>query len=154
MKTIKLTKCKEAIVDDRDFEELSKSKWFMCSRYAMTERNGKRILMHRHILQPPDGMFVDHINGNTLDNRRENLRLATKQQNCSNQRKKGGVSRYKGAYKTRGGKWYSKIAPHGKSIYLGTFDTEELAADAYNKAAKHYFGEFANINIIENMHVE
>lgn len=88
--------------------------------------------------------FVDHINGNGLDNRRENLRVATPSQNQHNSRKpKNNTSGYKGVYK-RGNKWCAAIAINYKTIFLGYHDTAELAHEAYCKAAIKYHGEFAN----------
>jgi hypothetical protein len=90
--------------------------------------------------------FVDHINGNGLDNRDENLRLATNSQNQMNSRKRSGTSsRYKGVSLQRK-RWRAQIKLDGKLIYLGMFDTEEQAAMAYDYAAIELFGEFSRIN--------
>ena len=87
---------------------------------------------------------VDHINGVVGDNRYENLRLATHQQNTSNQRQHKNKKGLKGTWLTEYGKrWGARIAPNGKAIHLGYFDTEIDAHRAYCAAAKKYHGEFA-----------
>jgi hypothetical protein len=109
--------------------------------------------MHRLLVEVNLGQEVDHINGNGLDNRKENLRVCTKSQNLGNQKKTklyGGVatsSKYKGvSWDKRVQKWVAKIGINGKRVYLGLFEDEEKAAEAYNKAALEYFGEFALLN--------
>lgn len=92
--------------------------------------------------------LFDHINGNQLDNRRSNLRIATKQENGRNSRKKrsGTRTRYKGVGIARGGKFVARIKADREQIRLGRFDTEEEAARAYDAAARRYHGEFARLN--------
>ena len=106
----------------------------------------------------PEGFLVDHINGDKLDNRRHNLRLATRKDNEANKRKRrtqaGGstTSKYKGVSlmkdKPRTKPWRCLITADGKRMPLGVFATEEAAAEAYNEAAKEVFGEFALLNDI------
>jgi hypothetical protein len=83
--------------------------------------------------------FVDHKNHDTLDNRRGNLRPATRSQNLANQRRKG----TKGVFHTPYGRWLAKIGFNGKKIYLGTFSTKAEAQAAYANKAVELFGEFA-----------
>lgn len=161
MREIELTQGKVAIVDDSWYEELNKDNWFAGkgSRggfYAMRRKwvNGRKITisMHREIVRPSEGLEVDHINGNTLDNRRENLRECTHAQNCTNSSKVKStkhtlVSVYKGvSWNTETSRWYSRIKKGGKVYCLGYFDYEIDAAKAYDKAAKSLNGEFARLN--------
>jgi len=99
---------------------------------------------------PPKGMIVDHINGNTLDNRKCNLRFATLRQNVCNSRKRDNCSsKYKGVSKQKGRNTYNaEIRHYGEKIYLGSFRNEVDAALAYNYAAIRYQGEYARLNII------
>lgn len=106
--------------------------------------------LHRLILGVTDPkILVDHKNGDALDNRRNNIRIATTAQNCANKRQTKSRTGFKGV----------SISKHGTSfraqigrerIYLGMFPTAELAAEAYNKAAILYFGEFAYLNTVNN----
>jgi hypothetical protein len=95
------------------------------------------------------GQFVDHRDHNGLNNRRENLRIATHAQNQWNQIKtdRPTTSRYKGVRRTRFA-WRPEISFNDKSLYLGSFRTEEAAARAYNAKALELFGEFASLNVI------
>ncbi len=98
-------------------------------------------------MQPPEGYEVDHINHDGLDNRRCNLRLATRANNCHNQRSFKGSSKYKGVWRV-GEKWAACIRVDGRSKRLGTFVSEKEAALAYNQAAREHYGEFAKLNEI------
>jgi len=106
--------------------------------------------MHREVLPTPDHLLVDHINRNGLDNRKANLRPATKAQNCRNRSKRqytNFTSRYKGVCWNRSKNlWETHLRTNGKNIYLGSFHREIEAARAYDRAARHYFGEFAAPN--------
>jgi AP2 domain-containing protein/HNH endonuclease len=104
--------------------------------------------LHRLIMNAPADKEVDHINGDTLDNRRCNLRICSHKENLRNQKlPKNSKSGYKGVtwYK-RIKKWRSHIRLNKKQIHLGYFDDIKLAANAYNEAAIKYFGEFAKLN--------
>lgn len=169
MKEIELTQGKRAIVDDADYQYLSNFNWFYSDGYASRgiRMNGKRksILMHRVImgLESGDLRCVDHINHNTLDNRRENLRICTKAENQWNSKKqKDNTSGFKGVCKKvdkrtrKNGNiriytyWMAYIKIDGKQKFLGRFPFtdkgKELAKECYNAAAKEYFGEFACLN--------
>ena len=151
MKQIPLTQNKFALVDDKDYEYLSKFTWQCNKGYARRSwrENGivKNQLMHREILKAPVGRQVDHVNGNRLDNRRSNLRLCTAQGNNRNVNSRIGISGYKGVqWYSKIKKWSAVITVNYKHKYLGSFDDPKDAAKAYNKAAIEHFGEFAKIN--------
>jgi hypothetical protein len=160
MKTIQLPHGKVTLVDDDDYEHLNRFRWHFGSGYAVkwltTDKNkGRSIAMHNYIIDVPPGLWVDHANGDRLDNRKENLRLATPQQNARNRsktsRKKSSVYRGVSWNKTRTSykKWNARInAGHG-NINLGYFAEESEAAKAYDEAARRYFGEFAKVNFQE-----
>lgn len=136
------------IVDDSDLEyvkSLSLCFYKRKDKYYVITTEGKRL--HRLLLGVNDPkLIVDHRNGNTLDNRRCNLRVCVQVNNSRNRSKskKKYTSKYKGVYWNRG--WVSQIRVNYKAKYLGTFKSEEDAALAYNKAAVKYFGEFAKLN--------
>ena len=151
---IPLTKGFVAIVDDEDAEVITAHKWHAHvpargrTVYAHMLRwaNGryKNESMHRLILNAPVGFEVDHINQNGLDNRRCNLRLATRAQNEAN---KPPRSQYKGSYWCQQtGRWRARIRVDGHLRCLGRFDSAEEAARAYDVAAMEAFGEFAYLN--------
>ena len=155
IKLIPLTQEQFAIVDNEDFGELSKFKWYAHKTsyggyraVRMTPRpNHRTILMHWQIMNTPKGMEVDHVNHNTLDNRKTNLRICTRAENQHNRRLQKGTSKYKGVYwNKRDKKWVAQIKLEGKQIYLGYFDSEIEAAKCYDINAIKYFGEFAKLN--------
>lgn len=154
MKEIFLTMGQVAKVSDADYEDLSRWKWCASKGtsvngyYAVRSKviNGKRhiVSMHREILglNPGDRMYGDHINGDTLDNRRENLRACTPTQNTINRKEaEAAPGKLKGAY-YNGYCWYSLISYGRKTQYLGSFSTAEEAHAAYSAAAKRIHGEF------------
>jgi len=158
MKLIPLTQGYSAMVDDADFEWLMQWKWcaridrkkVYASRNAKDENMKWRTLpMHRFIMGVTDPKIeVDHKFGNGLDNQRKNLRICTKAQNQMNS---GGwsksVSKYKGVCWSRiGNKWVASIRFKGKSEHLGLFDSEILAAEAYDAKAIELFGSYAFLN--------
>lgn len=105
----------------------------------------KRVFLHRLIAEPPAGMLVDHINGDSLDNRRDNLRCCTHRQNSQNMRKYSGKHRFKGI-RQEGRRWRAEIRREGRTQHIGTFDNDVDAALAYDNAARELFGEFARPN--------
>lgn len=147
-----------ALVDDDCFDVLSKKKWYINkgknTSYASTsvwdEGTNRTILMHTLIINIPNGLFCDHINGDGLDNRRENLRFCTNSQNQGNSRMpKNNTSGFKGVtFSKRHNKWQAQIKFNYKNIFLGRFEDKRDAAIAYNESAKNYFGEFAKLNKI------
>lgn len=155
MKTIELSGGLLAIVDDQDFERVSKYHWCADRQRHTTYALGfdhidgkrKRIMMHRFIIGPPAGTKVDHLDGNGLNNIRDNLRLASNSQNCWNSVKprSGVTSKYKGVSRSRGG-YQVAIKFKGTKYHLGRFRNEDEAGLAYNIKAKELFGEFAKLN--------
>ncbi len=153
MKEIKLTQGKAAIVDDEDFEFLNQWKWSYNKGYAsrgITLQCGKygRIMMHRVINKTPEGLDTDHANGNRLDNRKSNLRTATRGENCTNRPiQKNNTSGFKGVswhkYQKR---WVAYVIKNKKTIHIGYFSSKEDAALAHNKKSLEIFGEFAVLN--------
>jgi hypothetical protein len=151
---IPLTQGKFAIVDAEDYEHLSKYKWYAVYAggkfYAYRSVKYRAVSMHRQIMGEPKGKVVDHRDGNSLNNRRSNLRICTFAQNQLNRRSTGGVSRYKGVWFKKGhNKWKAQIGFNGKKIHIGYFKDEIDAAKAYDKKAKEFFGEFAYLNFPE-----
>lgn len=152
MKTIPLTQGKVAIVDDEDYSKISAYKWYVSGKngnaYAATRINGGNVQMHRFILNPKSGVFVDHINRNPFDNRKENLRACTHQQNMFNQAPpKNKTSKYKGVHwHKRDNRWVSSIRFNDKLFHLGNFKDEIDAALYYDVAAQLFYGEFAYLN--------
>lgn len=151
MKTIPIKQGGFALVDDCDFDSLSKFTWLMHNAgYAIRreEINGvqKNIRMHRQIMGFPDGKDIDHINRNKLDNRKDNLRVCTRLQNSKNQKLKPcNTSGFKGVSKLKT-KWQANIR-NGKTFsYLGCFNAPKEAAQAYDRAALRLHGEFACTN--------
>jgi len=159
MKLIPLTQGAFSIVDDCDFDELMKHKWHLSiqgrRRYARrfeksNSPDGPRqkvVYMHRQIMNTEKGVDTDHKFGDGLDNRRKNLRICTRSQNMQNMKKRlVSVQTYKGIYKTSNGKYAARLWHNGVKLHIGTYDTPEAAARAYDKKAKELFGEFANLN--------
>lgn len=157
---IPLTRGEYAIVDQADFEKLKQHKWHLTidrwNKYAKrSARKGNkrcRCAMHRVVTNAPDGLFVDHINHNGLDNRKANLRIVTSQQNSWNKRqgKRRKSSKYKGlSWRKNSQKWGVSICIDYKSKHLGYFEDEKEAAAAYDRAAKKYQGEYAFLNFAD-----
>ena len=153
---IKLTRGQIAIIDQDDYKAISQFKWqahydpSLGQYYAVDTRwhKEKKVYytarMHREIMNCPNGMEVDHINGNKLDNRKCNLRICTRTQNMHNRKKyKNSTNNYKGVFR-HGEKWRASIMANRKKHYLGVFETEIEAYKAYQVASKKYHGEFSS----------
>ena len=143
----------EAIIDADDVALVDKFNWCVMKQsgkpnYAMTRKNGpniknRTIRMHRFIVDAPDGFFVDHIDGDGLNNRRENLRMATHFENARNQKKpKNNTSGFKGVTKAKHNKWMARINYNGRSVFLGLYTTAEEAHFAYSEASRKLHGLF------------
>ena len=163
------------IVDDEDYDKvvehlrryrkdgsLSKKsgKWYLWKsttgrKYAMS--GNRRSSVHRVVMGNPKGVDIDHIDGDGLDNRKENLRICTHSQNCCNKKvRRDSRSGYKGVYVRKGGSRFQAYIsdpatkfPKKRHITLGTYGTVEEAALAYNKKALEMYGEFAVLNEVE-----
>lgn len=153
MKYIELTQGKRAKVDDEDFEELSKYKWYYKDAkgggYAVRNSDYIKgqprttIRMQRQILGTPEGFETDHINGDKLDNRRSNLRIVTKSQNQWNRKKQKGSSQFKGvSLNKQTGKYHVSLQMNGKKIWLGYYASEVEAGKAYEDGIAKFFGKF------------
>jgi hypothetical protein len=151
---VPLTKGYEAIIDAADVPLVEGVNWFavvqLSAVYAQRSArrvNGKRkaVLLHRVIMDAPDGLEVDHVNGDGLDNRRSNLRLATRSENQHNRRvQNNNTSGFKGvSWHKRDLKWYARIGLDGRRKLLGFFDTPEAAYAAYVEASTRLHGDFA-----------
>jgi len=159
-KEIQLTKGKVAVVDDDLFNYLNQFKWYANNLngkfYAVRRfmvKKGKQsvILMHRDIMKPNKGFVIDHIDGDTLNNSINNLRICKHEENLRNQKiNKNNKSGFKGVYfcKQRN-KFRAEIKKDRQKYFLGLFIDPKDAASAYNEAAIKYHGEFANLNKID-----
>ena len=141
------------LVDDEDFDLLIKKSWSLNGQgYPVAWHQGKTKKAHRLIIETQNGLVTDHINGNKLDNRKSNLRLVTQSQNCQNQsiRKSKKTSKFKGVCWHKNNKtWTAYITGTPSKIkHLGSFKSEQVAAEAYNKAARILFKENARLNQI------
>lgn len=149
---IPLTHDRFAAVDFDDFHLVAGYTWrFHEEGYARAEVDGVDVYMHRLILGAVSGADVDHRNGNGLDNRRLNLRLASRAQNNGNMRAGRAASGFKGVHfdARNGGRYRAYITHNQQKRHLGGFDTAEEAARAYDVAAATQFGEFARLNFPE-----
>lgn len=130
----------EMICDVKDWEYLKKYSWIETPYgYCVTTINGKKTRCHNVIVKSTQGFFVDHINGNRLDNRRENLRLATTHANSINTKlSKANKSGYKGVRQTKNGRWHAYIGRDRKIINLGIYDDIESAIKARKDGEQKY----------------
>lgn len=161
MKTIPLTQGKVALVDDEDFEWLNQWKWHYRKGHPNREKGyagrsiflgtGKRgtVLMHREILKVKKGQIPDHHDGDGLNNQRSNLRVGNMKDNSANRSKVRSKcsSKYKGvSWHKASSYWRASIKKNQKWMHIGSFQTEEDAAKAYDKKASELFGTFAKLN--------
>lgn len=151
MREVNLTQGKITLVDEIDFDRVAASSW--CA--AFEKKSGRWVAkragikggteyLHRFILDAPISMHVDHMDGNTLNNQRSNLRICTQRQNKQSRRT---ARQFKGAglHKLTG-KFAAYLGHSGKRHHLGLFPTIEAAARAYDQKARELFGEFAALN--------
>ena len=159
-KMISLTRGFTTIVDDEMYDILSLRKWCAAvserkgTAYAIhaglkDQLTGKRthVMMHRVICGAPRDMVVDHINHNTLDNRRENLRICSVSENNRNLRpRRNQACKFKGVWLLPNGKWRARLTFNSVGVHIGCFDTMTEAANAYDAKSVELFGEFAMTN--------
>lgn len=157
MREIKLTQGMTTLVDDEDFESLSKFKWcaanitgnyYSIRRYRGTDGKQYGRFMHREILNCSPAEKTDHKDGNGLNNQKDNIRICSQQQNTFNKRiSRNNKSGFKGvSWLKNTKKWYASIKINRKTRNLGYFKTREEAAKAYDRAAINFFGDFAKLN--------
>jgi len=158
MRCILLSDGQLALVDDEDYEELNKHKWFpkkgahtvYTHRHNGTGATRTSVAMHRQILNAAPRQDCDHINGDGLDNRRANLRVCTRTQNQWNSRPRGKTSLYKGVcWNKARRKWIAQINTIGYTQHIGIFNNEIDAARAFDIKALEGHGEFARLNFPE-----
>lgn len=169
MKEIPLTKGFVALVDDEDYERLSKVPWHYSRGYAATSAKTNKFksvfgdqiktkfaAMHRIIMSAPAGVEVDHRKPTeTLNNQKSNLRFADRFNNNHNtlKRKTPSTSRFKGvSWHTLAGKWHVQIRHQKMKIYIGLFDDEVVAAKAYDQEALRLHGDFSQLNFSKETH--
>lgn len=159
MKYIPLSAGLATQVDDADYPALSQYKWYAlqtvkhayASRYEPCPDGGprRRIYMHRVIIHAKHGELVDHVDRDSLNNQRSNLRICTYSENAANAKYDPGAgSQFKGVsrYKNRRHEFVASISFRGKRHIIGAFATELEAAVAYDLAARAMFGAFALLN--------
>jgi hypothetical protein len=150
---VQLSRGCETVIDAKDYQLIAPYRWYAFSSRANTYAAHKStgcptILMHRLIVGATDGEMVDHEDGDTLNNRRANLRPCDNRRNQQNRKlSSDNTSGYKGvSWHIRDKFWRANIRADGRQIFLGSFNTPEEAARAYDAAARTYFGEFARLN--------
>ena len=153
-----LPKGKSFMFDSADLPLVCQYKWHIGAQgYPKTAANidglGRGVCLHKLLMDPEKGMQVDHIDGNRLNNCRDNLRICSHAQNMRNQKlSKRNTSGYKGvSYDRARRKWAANITAFRRCHHLGRFADPIEAALAYDKAASFYFGEFANLNFKEGV---
>ena len=161
MKVIPLKHTKRyALVDNGDYARLTSSPYkawlyyrnkagneYARAKIKLPDKTWALVLMHRVIMKAQHGQEVDHHSRDGLDNRKDNLRLATRSQNNGNSAKTRGMSKFKGVYWDESReKWHAQICLKSVVRGLGRFKTEKEAAQAYDAAAREQWGEYARLN--------
>ena len=141
MRTIELTNGMLSTIDDVDFERFSCMRWFY-NGYASTQVNGRTTSLHRLIMNAMPGTEIDHINGDKLDNRRENLRFVTRSQNMQNVRtlRSDSTTRVRNVFiEKRTGRYVVRVQLNGRSYYCGSFILLNDAAEVAKQSRRKYF---------------
>jgi hypothetical protein len=134
-----------SLVDQDDLPELKQHRWFGYMQgsgrhYAATAIDGQRVYLHRMVMAPPIGMEVDHINGDSLDNRRANLRTVTHRENLRNRRRGYGRTGIRNVYMTRDGFYEVKLSPRSGVVWGGKFGSLHEAESAAEQLRLVHFG--------------
>lgn len=135
----------KTLIDLEDIDKIKGYKWYL-DNHGYTTNNKNNIRLHRFVMDCPEDMIVDHINHNTLDNRKSNLRICTQQQNCMNKSiQSNNNSGVVGVYwdKIRN-KWCADIRFNRNRIFLGRFNTKKEAIEVRKQAEIDLFGEYRN----------
>lgn len=158
-KIIPLSKGYSCIIDAEDYEKITSicKSWHAGIKNGLVYAESKvwrgerqvAVSIHRVVMDAPSGVLVDHINHDTLDNRKSNLRLVTRQQNqCNVKPRSGNWSRFKGVcFNKRVNRWVAYINSFGRREYLGYYDDELDAARAYDAASLRLHGEYGYLNL-------
>jgi hypothetical protein len=152
----------DVLIDDEDYEMVSRYNWQVAMKRgtpyiqcSARDENGKKITkqLAREVTNAPKGVIVDHKSGNTLDNRKQNLRFSNNKTNAQNMRSNiNSTSKYKGvSWNSERKKWRAVLKYNDKQVHIGRFNSEEEAARAYDKKALELFGEFARLNIKDSI---
>lgn len=154
MPKLVLTRGYEALIDEADVAEFAQFKWhahnkggFIYARRTLNDE-GRTLYLHREIIRAEKGEIVDHINGDTLDCRRHNLRFVTPKQNAMNRKRRRDDPPFKGVRRSSpsSGRWHAQITIDGQRTYVGPFGSAEEAARAYDDLARIHFGAFSAVN--------
>ena len=159
MNEITLTQNKVAFVDDKDFERVNRFKWYAQNHgnqwyavrnetYHHKKQRQRKVQMHRFITGISREWWIDHVNGEGLDNRRNNLRPCTNSTNQANRKTScNKIVEYKGVYfHKKSGKYMVRIQQDGYRYFLGEYYSPIFAAEIYDKKAVELFGEYAKTN--------
>lgn len=138
-----------ALIDDEDAEKVGKYKWcVLLTRGVPSYADGSPGSLHRFVMDAQPGQMIDHKNGNGFDCRKENLRFATRSENCCNALRIGSTGYCGVSYVKSGKKYQARVQKDNRRIYIGVFKTPKEAALAYNRAARAIHGQFVKVNDI------
>lgn len=149
---LETNKGQRILIDSGSIEKIRDFTWCVSGNGYPMSRTGNRVtILHRLLVGTGPSDYVDHINGNPLDNRLANLRICAKQQNEFNQKiRVDNTTGYRGVCPGKNGKFRAYIVKNGRQYRLGLFDNPVDAAKAYDLKAKELFGEYARLNLLED----